>query len=46
SILSKMGRARVAGRPLEISEDSGAPERAPRRRRDDGDAPVRRQSRA
>ena len=46
SILAKMGRARVAGRPLEISEDSGAPERAPRRRRDDGDAPVRRQSRA
>ncbi|MBZ5487370.1 DEAD/DEAH box helicase [Halomonas aquamarina] len=41
TILTKMARARVAGRPLEISEDSG-PERAPRRRRDDGDAPVRR----
>ncbi len=41
TILTKMARARVAGRPLEISEDS-APERAPRRRRDDGDAPVRR----
>ncbi|WP_299311140.1 DEAD/DEAH box helicase [uncultured Halomonas sp.] len=46
SILAKMARARVAGRPLEISEDRGAPERAPRRRRDDGDAPVRRPSRA
>ncbi|MYL23159.1 DEAD/DEAH box helicase [Vreelandella massiliensis] len=45
SILAKMARARVAGRPLEISEDS-APERAPRRRRDDGDAPVRRRERA
>ncbi|MFD2190603.1 DEAD/DEAH box helicase [Pistricoccus aurantiacus] len=45
SILAKMARARVAGRPLEISEDRGAPERAPRRRRD-GDAPIRRQSRA
>ncbi|GHE20291.1 DEAD/DEAH box helicase [Halomonas urumqiensis] len=45
SILAKMARARVAGRPLEISEDSGAPERAPRRRREDGDAPIRRQSR-
>ncbi len=43
SILSKMGRARVAGRPLEISEDSGASaERAPRRLRDEGDAPIRR----
>lgn len=41
TILTKMARARVAGRPLEISEDS-APDRAPRRRRDDGDAPVRR----
>ncbi|MGP9468205.1 DEAD-box ATP-dependent RNA helicase CshA [Halomonas citrativorans] len=41
TILTKMARARVAGRPLEISEDS-APERAPRRRRDDGDAPIRR----
>ncbi|MFC7369389.1 MULTISPECIES: DEAD/DEAH box helicase [Vreelandella] len=45
TILAKMARARVAGRPLEISEDS-APERAPRRRRDDGDAPVRRRERA
>ncbi|HSP59372.1 MAG TPA: DEAD/DEAH box helicase [Halomonas sp.] len=42
SILSKMGRARVAGRPLEISEDGGVAERAPRRRRDEGDAPIRR----
>ncbi|HCR96605.1 MULTISPECIES: DEAD/DEAH box helicase [Halomonas] len=41
TILTKMARARVAGRPLEISEDR-APERAPRRRRDDGDAPIRR----
>jgi ATP-dependent RNA helicase DeaD len=41
SILSKMSRAKVSGRPLEISEDS-APERAPRRR-SDGDAPVRRE---
>ncbi len=46
SILAKMARARVAGRPLEISEDSGAPERAPRRRRDDGEAPIRRRERA
>ncbi|QEM82485.1 DEAD/DEAH box helicase [Halomonas binhaiensis] len=46
SILTKMARARVAGRALEISEDRGSPERAPRRRRDNGDAPVRRQSRA
>jgi ATP-dependent RNA helicase DeaD len=46
SILAKMARARVAGRPLEISEDSGAPERAPRRRREDGDAPVRRRTSA
>ncbi|MBY5982626.1 DEAD/DEAH box helicase [Halomonas sp. DP5Y7-2] len=52
SILAKMARARVAGRPLEISEDRGGDrngersgDRAPRRRRDD-DAPVRRQSRA
>jgi ATP-dependent RNA helicase DeaD len=45
TILAKMARARVAGRPLEISEDS-APDRAPRRRRDDGDAPVRRRERA
>ncbi|WP_442489260.1 DEAD/DEAH box helicase [Halomonas litopenaei] len=55
SILAKMARARVAGRPLEISEDRGGDraerggersgERAPRRRRDD-EAPVRRQSRA
>ncbi|WP_447555545.1 DEAD/DEAH box helicase [Vreelandella sp. EE22] len=45
TILAKMARARVAGRPLEISEDS-APERAPRKRRDDGDAPVRRRERA
>ncbi len=44
SILDKMGRARVAGRPLEISEDR-APERAPRRRRDD-DGPVPRRERA
>jgi ATP-dependent RNA helicase DeaD len=44
SILAKMSRARVGGRPLEISEDS-APERAPRRRQD-GDAPVRRRERA
>ncbi|MGL6215552.1 DbpA RNA binding domain-containing protein, partial [Billgrantia desiderata] len=46
SILAKMARARVAGRALEISEDSGAPERAPRRRREDGDAPVRRRTSA
>ncbi|PMR72505.1 DEAD/DEAH box helicase [Billgrantia endophytica] len=45
SILAKMARARVAGRPLEISEDSGAPERAPRRRQD-GDAPIRRRTTA
>ncbi|TKJ10328.1 DEAD/DEAH box helicase [Halomonas sp. 15WGF] len=45
TILAKMARARVAGRPLEISEDR-APDRAPRRRRDDGDAPVRRRERA
>ncbi|MEQ6888815.1 DEAD/DEAH box helicase [Halomonas sp. CS7] len=45
SILAKMARARVAGRPLEISEDKGAPERAPRRRRDD-EAPVKRRERA
>jgi ATP-dependent RNA helicase DeaD len=44
SILAKMARARVAGRQLEISEDS-APERAPRRRRDE-DAPIRRRERA
>ncbi|MGQ7247897.1 DEAD/DEAH box helicase [Halomonas sp. V046] len=44
SILAKMGRARVAGRPLEISEDRSA-DRAPRRRSND-DAPVRRQTRA
>ncbi|MBB3143548.1 DEAD/DEAH box helicase [Halomonas sp. THAF12] len=44
SILAKMARARVAGRPLEISEDR-APERAPRRRRDD-DGPVPRRERA
>ncbi|WP_110686737.1 DEAD/DEAH box helicase [Salinicola aestuarinus] len=41
SILAKMSRARVGGRTLEIAEDQGAPERAPRRR-NDGDAPVRR----
>ena len=41
-----MARARVAGRPLEISEDSAPAERAPRRRRDEGDAPVRRRERA
>ncbi|GAA0583946.1 DEAD/DEAH box helicase [Halomonas salifodinae] len=41
SILAKMARARVAGRELEIREDGGAPERAPRRRQD-GDAPIRR----
>ncbi|GHA97210.1 DEAD/DEAH box helicase [Modicisalibacter luteus] len=46
SILAKMARARVAGRPLEIAEDHGAPERAPRRRNNDGDAPIRRTSRA
>ncbi|MCG6659331.1 DEAD/DEAH box helicase [Halomonas campisalis] len=46
SILAKMARARVAGRPLEISEDGGAPERAPRRRRDDGEAPIRRRNSA
>ncbi|WP_458526916.1 DEAD/DEAH box helicase [Onishia taeanensis] len=45
SILSKMARAKVGGRPLEISEDSGAPERAPRRRNND-DAPIRRRSQA
>ncbi|MGM0701346.1 MAG: DEAD/DEAH box helicase [Pseudomonadota bacterium] len=45
SILAKMARARVAGRPLEISEDNGAPERAPRRRID-GEAPIRRRDRA
>ncbi|CAM3531384.1 DEAD/DEAH box helicase [Halomonas lysinitropha] len=43
SILTKMARARVAGRPLEISEDKGAPERAPRRRQD-GDAPIPRRT--
>jgi ATP-dependent RNA helicase DeaD len=41
SILTKMARARVGGRSLEIAEDQGSPERAPRRRTD-GDAPVRR----
>ncbi|GAB2722080.1 DEAD/DEAH box helicase [Halomonas garicola] len=41
SILAKMARAKVSGRPLEISEDRG-PERAPRRR--DGEAPVRRRA--
>lgn len=51
SIIAKMSRARVAGRPLDISEDRGGDrggsDRAPRRRRDeDGAAPVRRQSRA
>jgi ATP-dependent RNA helicase DeaD len=46
TILAKMARARVAGRPLEISEDSAPAERAPRRRRDEGDAPVRRRERA
>ncbi|QFT84373.1 ATP-dependent RNA helicase DeaD [Halomonas sp. THAF12] len=45
SILDKMGRARVAGRPLEISEDRAPAERAPRRRRDD-DGPVPRRERA
>lgn len=45
SILAKMARARVAGRPLEIAEDRGAPERAPRRR-NDGDAPLQRRTRA
>ncbi|MWJ27106.1 DEAD/DEAH box helicase [Halomonas sp. ZH2S] len=45
SILVKMARARVAGRQLEISEDSGAPERAPRRRQED-DAPISRRERA
>ncbi len=45
SILAKMARARVAGRPLEISEDGGALERAPRRRAD-GDAPIRRRTSA
>lgn len=45
SILAKMARARVAGRPLEIAEDRGAPERAPRRR-NDPDAPIRRRSQA
>ncbi|APE31594.1 RNA helicase [Halomonas aestuarii] len=45
SILAKMARARVAGRPLEISEDRGAPERAPRRRQD-SDAPIRRRTSA
>ncbi|MBZ9537532.1 DEAD/DEAH box helicase [Modicisalibacter tunisiensis] len=45
SILAKMARARVGGRALEIAEDHGAPERAPRRRQDE-DAPVRRRSRA
>jgi ATP-dependent RNA helicase DeaD len=46
TILAKMARARVAGRPLEISEDSAPAERAPRRRRDEGDAPIRRRERA
>ena len=46
SILSKMARAKVGGRPLEISEDSGgSPERAPRRRNSE-DAPIRRRSQA
>ncbi|MGO2131862.1 MAG: DEAD/DEAH box helicase [Halomonas sp.] len=44
SILAKMARARVAGRALEISEDR-APERAPRRRRDDS-GPIPRRERA
>ncbi|WP_346797219.1 DEAD/DEAH box helicase [Halomonas sp. Bachu 37] len=46
TILAKMARAKVAGRPLEISEDSAPAERAPRRRRDEGDAPIRRRERA
>jgi ATP-dependent RNA helicase DeaD len=46
TILTKMARARVDGRPLEISEDSAPAERAPRRRRDEGDAPIRRRERA
>jgi ATP-dependent RNA helicase DeaD len=46
SILAKMARARVAGRPLEISTDGGPPERAPRRRRDDGNAPIPRRTSA
>ncbi|WP_136253437.1 DEAD/DEAH box helicase [Onishia niordana] len=46
SILTKMARAKVGGRPLEISEDSGgSPERAPRRRNSE-DAPIRRRSQA
>lgn len=46
SILAKMARARVAGRPLEISEDrGGSNERAPRRR-SEGDAPLRRRTSA
>ncbi|GGY00878.1 ATP-dependent RNA helicase DeaD [Litchfieldella qijiaojingensis] len=45
SVLAKMARARVAGRALEISEDRGVPERAPRRRNED-DAPIRRRERA
>ncbi|MDN6180047.1 MAG: DEAD/DEAH box helicase [Halomonas subglaciescola] len=45
SILTKMARAKVSGRPLEISEDRAPADRAPRRRRD-GDAPVRRRERA
>ncbi|MBZ9560174.1 MULTISPECIES: DEAD/DEAH box helicase [Modicisalibacter] len=45
SILAKMARARVAGRPLEIAEDRGAPER-PARRRSSGDDPLPRRSRA
>ncbi|GAA3900442.1 DEAD/DEAH box helicase [Halomonas cibimaris] len=45
SLLAKMARAKVSGRPLEISEDRGGAERAPRRRRD-GEAPVRRREHA
>ena len=46
AVLSRIAQARVAGRPLEIAEDHGAPERAPRRRREDGDSTPRRRSQA
>ncbi|MCK0744211.1 DEAD/DEAH box helicase [Chromohalobacter nigrandesensis] len=47
AVLSRIGQARVAGRPLEIAEDRGGDqERAPRRQREDGDAPQRNRSKA
>lgn len=46
AVLSRIGQARVAGRPLEIAEDHGSTERAPRRQRENGDAPQRKRSQA